>query len=110
MNRSLVLAALFAGPAAAGDRPTDFNRDVRPILSDKCFACHGPDQKHRKADLRLDDEKAALASGAISPGKPADSAVIQRITAEDESERMPPKKYGKKLTAAEIETLRKWIA
>lgn len=88
----------------------DFNRDVRPILSDKCFACHGPDAKHRKADLRLDVEKSARAAGAIVPGKPAESALIERITTKDAAERMPPAKTGKTLTAAEVETLRRWIA
>src|SRR5262245_60222226 len=87
----------------------DFNRDIRPILSDKCFACHGPDEKHRKAKLRLDVEKSAKDSGAIVPGKPTESALIERITAEDASERMPPDKSGKKLNATEIESFRKWI-
>jgi hypothetical protein len=110
MSRWLVPLSLLAAAAPLRAAEVDFNRDVRPILSDKCFACHGPDEKHRKADLRYDDEKTALASGTITPGKPADSALIQRITAEDEADRMPPKKSGKKLTAAEVETLRKWIA
>src|SRR4051794_21676641 len=99
----VVLPAHPAAPAAI-----DFNRDVRPILSDKCFACHGPDVKHRKADIRFDDAKDALASGAIVPGKPAESSFIARITTDDERDRMPPKKSGKKLSAAEIETLQKW--
>ncbi len=112
MSRWLVPLCVLAlaAPLRGAEPEIDFNRDVRPILSDKCFSCHGPDEKHRKADLRLDDEKAALASGAIKPGKPAESDFIARITAEDEADRMPPKKSGKKLTAAEIETLRKWIA
>lgn len=97
-----------AAPAAAP--PPDFNRDIRPILSDKCFACHGPDEKHRKAKLRLDIEKAAHAAEVIVPGKPADSALFQRITATDDSERMPPAKTGKSLSAGEIELLRRWIA
>jgi cytochrome c553 len=110
MTRSLLSLALVAVavPARAAE-PVDFNRDVRPILSDKCFACHGPDEKHRKAKLRLDDGKAAHASGAIAPGKPADSAIIERILA-DEGERMPPKKSGKSLTAAEIDTLKRWVS
>lgn len=105
----LTLAALgWAAPLRAAE--IDFNRDVRPILSDKCFACHGPDEKHRKADIRFDDAKEALASGAIVPGKPAESSFIARITTDDERDRMPPKKSGKKLSGAEIETLRKWVA
>ena len=108
MNRSLVLVALLAGPAAADDRPVDFNRDVRPILSDKCFACHGPDEKHRKAKLRLDVEASAKA--VLAPGKPEESELVRRITAADESERMPPAKGGKPLTPAEVATLRRWVA
>ncbi len=99
--------ALAAG-AAAADRPVDFNRDVRPILSDKCFACHGPDEKQRKADLRLDTQDGA--AEVITPGKPAESEMVRRITAADESERMPPKKSGKALTPAEVALLRRWVA
>jgi hypothetical protein len=90
--------------------PVDFNRDVRPILSDKCFACHGPDANHRKADLRLDVEKDAVAAGAIVPGKPADSEIITRITSTEKSKLMPPAKSGKTLTPAEIDTLTRWVA
>ena len=102
----LVIAAAGVAPAA----DVDFNRDVRPILSDKCFACHGPDAKHRKADLRLDEEKAATAAGAVVPGKPAESALIARVTAADVDERMPPADGGKTLTPAEVDTLRRWVA
>jgi Protein of unknown function (DUF1553)/Protein of unknown function (DUF1549)/Planctomycete cytochrome C len=107
----LVVLLPLAAPAA---EPIEFNRDVRPILSDKCFACHGPDEKHRTAKLRLDVEKDAKAdrdgTHAIVPGKPAESELVRRITAEDVSERMPPKKTNKPLTASEIDTLRRWIA
>ena len=97
-------------PAAQPARTIEFNRDVRPILADKCFACHGPDDKHRKADLRLDVEKDAVEAKAVVPGKPAESELVARITAADEAERMPPKKFGKPLTAAEIATLKRWVA
>ncbi|MCI0705352.1 MAG: DUF1549 domain-containing protein [Planctomycetia bacterium] len=100
----------FAAPMVVAEPTVDFNRDVRPILSDKCFACHGPDEKHRKAKLRLDSEKDALDSGVIVPSKPAESALVQRITAEDEADRMPPVKSGKKLTAAEVKVLQQWVA
>jgi hypothetical protein len=107
----VILLALVPTAAVRGaGPPIDFNRDVRPILSDKCFACHGPDEKHRKVRLRLDDERAAVAAGVLAPGKPEDSLLIRRITAEDENDRMPPKKSGKMLTPAEVETLRRWIA
>jgi hypothetical protein len=103
-----LLVGLAVAPAADG--PVDFNRDVRPILSDKCFACHGPDEKHRKAKLRLDVGTDALASGAIVPGQPAKSPLIERITTTDDDESMPPKTSGKSLSAADKETLRKWVA
>jgi len=103
----LFAAAWFAAQARAGE--IDFNRDVRPILSDKCFACHGPDEKQRKAKLRLDVEEVVKARGVIVAGKPEESTLIERITAAD-AERMPPAKSGKKLAAREIEILRRWIA
>jgi hypothetical protein len=106
MTRSLFVV-LFAAPVVAADRPIDFNRDVRPILSDRCFACHGPDEKHRKAKLRLDttDGKKVLV-----PGKPDDSDLIARVTAEDPDDRMPPGKHGKALSPAEVDVLKRWIA
>jgi len=93
----------------------DYNRDVRRILSDKCFTCHGPDGEQRQAGLRLDQQESAFAkleSGetAIVPGKPDESELIHRITTDDEFTRMPPPESEKQLSAAEIETLKKWIA
>jgi hypothetical protein len=104
-----------SGPLSADEAKLSYDRDIRPILSDNCFACHGPDAKQRKAKLRLDTRSGALAelrSGghAIVPGKTEDSALLERITAEGPSLRMPPKKSGKHLTAAQIELLRRWIA
>ena len=90
--------------------PVDFNSDVRPILSDTCFACHGPDAAHREADLRLDIEENAVGAGVIVAGNPADSALVQRITATDPSERMPPAEALKKLTPEEVDTLTRWVA
>ncbi len=92
----------------------DFNRDIRPILSDKCFACHGPDAPAKKIKLRLDSEAAALADlgkgrRAIVPNHPEQSELVRRITAEDEFERMPPTSSGHKLTPREIELLTEWI-
>jgi hypothetical protein len=110
MRPVLALVAVLLLSAAAGAAEVDFNRDVRPILSDKCFACHGPDEKHRKAKLRLDVEDVAKDRGAVVPGKPADSTLVERITSDNDDERMPPARTGKKLTAAEVETLRKWVA
>src|SRR5262245_58636560 len=88
----------------------DFRFEIGPILSKNCFCCHGPDEAHRKADLRLDDRDVAVEAGAIAPGAPDDSEVVRRITSEDPDERMPPVKSGKQLTAAEISTIKAWIA
>ncbi|MFO0901720.1 MAG: PSD1 and planctomycete cytochrome C domain-containing protein [Pirellulales bacterium] len=87
----------------------DFGREIRPILADKCFACHGPDEPGRKAMLRLDQPPAVGESSAILPGKPDQSPLLQRITAVDDDQRMPPPESGKQLTPVEIELLRRWI-
>ena len=92
----------------------DFNRDIRPILSDNCFACHGPDESQRKAKLRLDTRDGALAKlrgggHAIIPGKIGASTLVQRILSEDATERMPPPKTNKKLTGVQIDLLKRWI-
>ena len=107
-------AARTAGTRADGPLVT-FNRDVRPILADNCYACHGPDRNRRKRGLRLDREevaKAALPSGqvAIVPGSPEGSELFRRITDPDEKRRMPHVSSGKdRLAAAQIETIRRWI-
>lgn len=103
----------FVGYAQESDRasaaPLDYNWDVRPILSENCFRCHGPDAKSRQAGLRLDDKSSAYTQ-AIVPGKPEESELIKRITSNDPSYRMPPPAASaKSLTAAEIATLRQWI-
>ncbi len=92
----------------------DFDKQVRPILSENCFQCHGPDESQRKAKLRLDSRKGAfgeLRGGgfAIVPGKPSASKVIERITADDPSERMPPARTNKTLSKQQIDLLRTWI-
>ncbi len=91
----------------------DFVRDIRPILSDKCFFCHGPDSSHREADLRLDDERNVKSDRGgyriIVEGNTDESELVSRITAEDESERMPPGESGKALTAGEVALLTRWI-
>jgi hypothetical protein len=113
---ALLLGLVGRGSAAvAGKTTTDFDKDIRPILSDKCFACHGPDEKERKGKLRLDRKDDAfkpLKSGelAIVPGHPEKSALIARITTRDEDDLMPPPKSGKKLTAAQIDLLQRWVA
>ncbi len=105
---------LFCRASIAAAPEINFNRDVRPILSDKCFQCHGPDEAARKAELRLDDETAvkAVRDGIVivSPGDPAGSELIRRIMSHDESEIMPPHETNKPLTDKEKQTLRQWIA
>jgi hypothetical protein len=111
MKRRLAACAVLlvvAAPAGA-DEAVSFNRDVRPILSDNCFFCHGPDPKHRKADLRLDLRDEAIEGEAIVPGKPDESALIERIFSEEDTERMPPPGAHKTLTARQKSTLRRWI-
>jgi hypothetical protein len=106
------LLIVMANPLAAAP-PIDFNRDIRPILSNNCYQCHGPDEEERKADLRLDTFAGATAdlggSAAIVPGKPTASLLIERITTANPGEQMPPRKTGKTLTSKEIDLLTRWI-
>jgi hypothetical protein len=87
----------------------EFNRDVRPILSDNCFHCHGPDKNHRKAGLRLDLRDEALKAEAIVPDKPDESELVARILSTDPDEVMPPPKSNKKLDARQKEILERWV-
>ncbi len=109
----LLLILLHAAPASAAGK-LDFNRDIRPILSDNCFACHGFDAKTRKADLRLDTPEGAYqATDGIAPVKPGDpdaSTLIQRILSDDKDDVMPPPETHKKITPAQVEILKRWIA
>jgi hypothetical protein len=107
----IALASLFviAGPGRTAP-PVEFNRDIRPILSENCFYCHGPDKNQRKAKLRLDDRAIALAKGAIVPGKPDESELVSRIFSTVADEQMPPPETHKKLTPAQKATLKRWIA
>jgi hypothetical protein len=113
--RFLVIGLLLTGLAgtAHGGPPVDFNRDVRPILVENCFQCHGPDKGKRKANLRLDTEDGARADRngrrAVVPGDLGRSALYRRVSAADEEERMPPARSGKRLTARQVEVLRRWI-
>ena len=103
----------ISGIVSAQAERVDFNRDVRPILSDKCFECHGPDAHERKGDLRLDVEEAAKADRGgyrvLAPGEPDESELILRITSAEQEFVMPPPSSDKKLSPEEIETLRRWV-
>ena len=107
--RLLPVALLLVLPAsAAADEPVDYARDVRPILSNACFRCHGP--AVQKAKLRLDTRAGATKSGAVVPGKPDDSTLLTRVCAADDDGRMPPPEAAEPLTPIQIKTLRAWIA
>ncbi len=110
LSAVMLLVALSLPAAAQSPGKIDFSRDVRPILSDKCFACHGPDTTKLKGKLRLDVREAAIKAGAIVPGKPGESELIRRVFAADPAERMPPAASHKTLTAAEKDLLQRWIA
>ncbi|MFO1531485.1 MAG: PSD1 and planctomycete cytochrome C domain-containing protein [Kiritimatiellia bacterium] len=112
MRNVLLLSFLWApGAVAAGD--VAFNRDIRPILSDKCYACHGFDEKHRKGGRRLDTPEGAYAEiknrRAVVPGNPRESAAWQRIISPDESDVMPPPESHKTLSARERDLILRWI-
>src|SRR6266511_421875 len=98
------------GVAAKSPEKLSYNRDVRPVLSDNCFFCHGPDQNKRKGKLRLDVREEAISKHAIVPGKPAESELVKRLYATDPDDLMPPPESHKKLTPAQKEVFRRWIA
>ena len=110
-----VASAPQAGETGANTKSRiDFNRQIRPILSENCFACHGPDEKQRKAKLRLDIKEGAFAKlrgggFAIVPGKANESELVARTSSHEPSEMMPPPKSGKKLKPEEIALLKQWV-
>ena len=116
----VVVCTMLWGASATASFKVDestieFNQDIRPILSDKCFACHGPDEKKRLTKLRFDTEQGAFADlgggrFAIVPGNPQQSGLVNRITTDIEAQRMPPAYSGKQLTQAEIDTIRSWVS
>src|SRR5437899_665694 len=121
--RMTVLILLAVGSSAAAlaasarkqsvTEPVDFSSQIRPIISGKCFSCHGPDESSRKAKLRLDlrDEaiKERKGTRAIVPGNLANSEMVRRITATDPDDVMPPPKTGRTLSAADIDLIKRWI-
>jgi hypothetical protein len=106
---AIVLAAWLGALPARADQ-IGYNRDIRPILSDKCFACHGPDDEDREAGLRLDVRQDAVDAGALEPGDPDASLLIERIASDDADVVMPPPSAGKPLRASEKQLLREWVA
>src|SRR5947208_80315 len=109
----VLLLAVTAFSALGATNHIGFNRHIRPILSENCFACHGPDKNQRKADLRLDVERDAFADrGGYAPlvgGKPRESELYLRVTRKDRAGRMPPAKTGKSLTPQQVDLIRRWI-
>jgi hypothetical protein len=115
IRAAMVTLFVTAWPGLCAGRVVQFNRDVRPILSDKCYGCHGPDAVAKKIPLRLDSEAAAKADlgggrHAVVDSDTAASQLVQRITSANKATRMPPAYSGLKLSDDEIETLRLWIA
>ena len=110
---SIVWALSVNGLGAPESARVDFNRDVRPILSDNCYRCHGPDEGERKAKLRFDKKDGFFAQRTagvpVVPGKSVESLLYQRIGASNEADRMPPADSGKTLSAHEIDLIRRWI-
>jgi hypothetical protein len=105
---ALILSSVAAA-AAPADTPLAYNADIRPILAEACFNCHGPDSAARKADLRLDQRQTAIDMGAIVVGDPDVSEMIRRIGSEDPDEVMPPPETKKTLTPEQKERLAEWI-
>ncbi|WP_406697389.1 c-type cytochrome domain-containing protein [Singulisphaera sp. Ch08] len=115
MRNAVIGAAIFLSIvpattwAAPGDGEIEYNRDIRPILTENCFACHGPDSASRKAELRLDQRDAAVKAGALTPGDLNGSELIQRILSDDRDEVMPPPATKKTLTAEQKQKLKRWV-
>ncbi len=107
---ALVVIVVFSAVPVRSAEPLTYNRDIRPILADHCFACHGPDSASRKGDLRIDRRPDALEKHAIEPGKPGDSELIRRILSTDPDEMMPPPDSRKTLTDKQKQQLQQWVA
>jgi hypothetical protein len=102
--------SLACSQPAAADRPVDFNRDIRPILAENCFACHGQDGNKREAGLRLDDRAAAVEMQAILPDDPGASSILERIRSSDEDVIMPPPDSNRRLNDEQKALLERWVA
>jgi hypothetical protein len=112
---ALMIALISPCITSRADTPGEvkFNRDIHPILSENCFACHGPDARQRKSELRLDKKEGLFAKAkhavAVVPGEVAKSELATRVSSADPDEVMPPPKTGKKLSPQQIELLKRWI-
>ena len=107
---SVGVIGLGWGPASGREpaQTVDFDREIRPLLADNCFQCHGPDERARKSKLRLDRRKGVL--GQVTPGRPATSTLLERIASSDPAHRMPPPGTGRSLTSAQVARVRAWIS
>src|SRR5262245_56521920 len=119
MKTTVAVLALSLGLLAGAQEPPPgkihFNRDIRPLISDNCLKCHGPDAKANTSGVRLDTREGALAEiekgrFAIVPGKPERSELYLRLATTDKSDKMPPAKSNKSLSAPQIELIKRWIA
>ena len=110
----LTILSLIATLSVQAQEPVSFDRDIRQILTNHCYQCHGPDENHREAGLRLDtfSDATAMRDGvsAISPGKPEQSMIIERITSDNDDLRMPPPSLKKDLTAQQVKLLKRWVS
>ena len=112
---AVVVMTQFSGSyiGVAANDVVDFRHDIRPILSEYCFSCHGPDEQQREVDLRLDSRSGLFdrrgGKKVVTPGSPDESLIIYRITSDDEDERMPPIDSGKQLEPQQIDLIRRWI-
>ncbi|MEY4775742.1 MAG: hypothetical protein RL759_255, partial [Verrucomicrobiota bacterium] len=114
VRRSSILVLLAAASTLLAEERLEFNRDIRPIFSDTCFACHGPDEAKTKGKLRLDSLEAARRGGksgdpAIVPGHPERSAVMKRLLTTDADDHMPPAEFHKVLSKDQIDLVARWI-
>ncbi len=105
----LAIGTAWWADSSVGEEPLDFNRDIRPILAENCFYCHGQDANKREANLRLDLREEALTAGAFVPNKPDESELVQRILATDADTQMPPPKSNRKLSESQKQMLTRWI-
>jgi len=108
--RFLPLVICLLPSIVSAQQSLNFNRDIRPILSENCFYCHGQDSHKRQADLRLDDRNVAIDAGAIVPNNAAGSAIVQRINSDNPDELMPPVKSNRRLSAEQKALLERWIS